>query len=134
MATAELGRPRPLTNADATLDERAELAYRGRLRELHGILADARRQNDLGRIAEAERETDALTHEIARSLGLASRGRDSRSPIERARISATRAIRMAIGLIQAQDRGLGRHLAVTIKTGTFCSYVPDPEVSVVWNL
>lgn len=132
--TAELGRPRPLTNAEATSDAHADLAYRARLRELQGVLEEARRNNDVGRIADAEVETDALTHEIARSLGLQSRGRDSRSPIERARISATRAIRVAIGLIQEHDRGLGRHLAVTIKTGTFCSYVPDPELTVAWEL
>ena len=29
---------------------------------------------------------------------------------------------------------LWRHLAVTIKTGTFCSYVPDPELAVSWEL
>jgi hypothetical protein len=49
-------------------------------------------------------------------------------------VSATRAIRVAIRLIQENDRAYGRHLAVTIKTGTFCSYVPDPEIPVVWQL
>jgi hypothetical protein len=132
--TAELGRPRTLANAEAALDERAELAYRRRLHELREVIDEARRHHDLGRIAEAEVETDVLTREIARGLGLQSRGRDSRSPIERARISATRAIRIAIRLIQEHDRGLGRHLGVTIKTGTFCSYVPDPEVRVTWSL
>jgi predicted component of type VI protein secretion system len=98
------------------------------------MLEDARGRHDLGRIAEVERETDALTHEIARGLGLQGRGRDSRSPIERARISATRAIRTAIRLIQDNDQTLGRHLAITVKTGTFCSYVPDPERTVTWLL
>jgi tetratricopeptide (TPR) repeat protein len=132
--TAELGRPRALANAEAKYDERAELAYRRRLHELRDVIEEARRQHDLGRIAQAESETDVLTREIARGLGLQSRGRDSRSPIERARISATRAIRIAIRLIQEHDRGLGRHLGVTIKTGTFCIYVPDPEVHVTWSL
>jgi tetratricopeptide (TPR) repeat protein len=131
---ADLGRGRVLASADATLDLQAELAYRARLQELRSVLEDARHQNDLGRIAAAEGETDALTHEIARSLGFQSRGRDSRSPIERARVSATRAIRVAIRLIQENDRALGRHLTVTIKTGTFCSYVPDPELAVAWQL
>jgi tetratricopeptide (TPR) repeat protein len=134
MLTANLGPARPLTPADATPDVRAELAYRERLKELRGVLDEARRRNDLGRIAEAEAETDALTRELARGLGLHARGRDSRSPIERARISATRAIRVAIRLIQENDRALGRHLAVTVKTGTFCSYVPDPELTVAWQL
>jgi hypothetical protein len=130
---AELGGGRPLTSAEATLDPHAERAYRARLADLREILDEARRDNDLGRIAEAERETDALTREIARSLGLRS-GRDSRSPIERARVSATRAIKATIRLIQDEDPSYGRHLGVTVKTGTFCAYVPDPELAVTWRL
>ncbi len=131
---AELGGARPLASAEAALDPHAERAYRARLAELRHVLEEARRDNDLGRIAEAESETDALTREIARSIGLGSRGRDSRSPIERARVSATRAIKAAIRLIQDEDHSYGRHLGVTVKTGTFCSYVPDPELTVTWRL
>jgi hypothetical protein len=104
------------------------------MEELRATIAEARQRNDLGRLESAQRELDALTRELQRSLGLASRGRDSHSPIERARVSATRAIRVAIRLIQENDRAYGRHLAVTIKTGTFCSYVPDPELAVSWQL
>lgn len=132
--TRELGRPRPLTNADATPDVHAERAYRSRLEDLRGELHEARRRNDLGTIACIEAEVEALTREVARNLGIAGRGRDSRSPIERARISATRAIRAAIRSIQENDRAYGRHLEVTIKTGTFCTYVPDPELEVSWRL
>jgi hypothetical protein len=46
----------------------------------------------------------------------------------------TRAIKAAIRRIQDNDRSYGRHLAVTVKTGTFCSYVPDPELTVTWRL
>ena len=128
------GSARGLVNADAFLDQRAELAYRVRMEELRTTIAEARQRNDRGRVESAEHELDALTRELQRSAGLGGRGRDSRSPIERARVSATRAIRVAIRLIQENDRAYGRHLAVTIKTGTFCSYVPDPELSVSWQL
>jgi hypothetical protein len=130
----ELGAGRALANAEPTSDIRAERAYRARLAELRDDLHDARRRNDLGAIARLETESDAITRELARSLGLQGRARDSRSPIERARISATRAIRAAIRSIQENDRAYGRHLAVTIKTGTFCAYVPDPELVVQWRL
>lgn len=130
---AELGPARPLASAEATLDARAEQAYRARVRELRDVLDEARRQNDLGRIAAATAESDALTREIARGLGLASRGRDSRSPIERARVSATRAIRTAIALIHAHDRRLARHLTIAVKTGTYCSYAPERDAVVTWN-
>jgi non-specific serine/threonine protein kinase len=131
---AELGRPRALASAEAMLDPHAERAYRARLAELRDVLAEARRNHDLGRIAEAERETEALTRELARSMGLGNRGRDSRSPIERARVSATRAIKAAIRLIEDHDASYGRHLGVTVKTGTFCAYVPDPVLTVTWRL
>jgi tetratricopeptide (TPR) repeat protein len=132
--TRELGRPRVLANAEPTPDTRAERAYRSRLADLRDELRDARGRNDLGAIARIDAEVEALTRELARGLGLQGHGRDSRSPIERARISATRAIRAAIRSIQENDRSYGRHLAVTIKTGTFCAYVPDPEIDVRWRL
>ena len=29
---------------------------------------------------------------------------------------------------------LGRHLEATVRTGTFCSYQPDPRVPTAWEL
>jgi hypothetical protein len=30
--------------------------------------------------------------------------------------------------------GLGEHLNHAIRTGTYCAYVPDPRVAMVWEL
>ena len=75
----------------------------------------------------AEGETDALTREIARSLGLQSRGRDSRSPIERARVSATRAIRVAIRLIQENDRASAATSRSRSRPGRSARTCPTPS-------
>lgn len=53
---------------------------------------------------------------------------------ERARVNVTRAIGAALKRLAAHHPALGRHLAVTIRTGTFCSYTPDPRVPVRWTL
>jgi hypothetical protein len=28
---------------------------------------------------------------------------------------------------------LGRHLAATVRTGRYCSYVPDPRAPIAWE-
>lgn len=33
-----------------------------------------------------------------------------------------------------QSRALGEHFDVTIRTGTFCAYVPDPRAPMAWRL
>ena len=56
------------------------------------------------------------------------------SSSERARVSVTRAIRRSLdGAICEQSPSLGDHLEATIRTGTFCSYTPDPRAPIVWQ-
>jgi non-specific serine/threonine protein kinase len=116
------------------LDRRARLAYRRRLEELRAALAEAESFNDVERAARTQGEIDALAAELARAVGLSGRERRAASPIERARVSATRAIRSALRRIRDNDAGLARHLAATVRTGTFCSYTPDPGTPVSWTL
>jgi uncharacterized protein (DUF2252 family) len=53
---------------------------------------------------------------------------------ERSRVTATRAIRAALGRIQMYHPALAEHLQATIKTGTRCAYAPDPRRVVRWQL
>ena len=46
---------------------------------------------------------------------------------ERARVNVTRTIRTALETITKNDAELGMMLSRAIRTGTFCSYVPDPN-------
>jgi tetratricopeptide (TPR) repeat protein len=121
-------------DAGAVLDAEAKAAYRRRLADIRADLAQAEEWNDPERIARLQAEERALTHELAAALGLGGRDRAVGSPAERARVSVTRAIRTALGRIAEQSESLGEHLDATIRTGTFCSYVPDPRAPITWRL
>jgi hypothetical protein len=134
-STTEIGefRSDPFSDGGPIIDPEAREAYRTRLAELREELDEATVWNDPERAARASAEMDALTQELAGALGLGGRGRVATSASERARLSVTRAIRAALARIAEQSPALGRHLEATIRTGAFCSYVPDPRVPIRWQ-
>jgi hypothetical protein len=121
-------------SAGPTLDAEAKAAYRARLVDLREDLAEAESWHDPERIARIQAEQDALARELGAALGIGGRDRPTGTPSERARISATRAIRTAISRIAEQSPPLGAHLEATIRTGTYCAYVPDPGAPIAWRL
>jgi tetratricopeptide (TPR) repeat protein len=125
---AALGSPEPY------FDEEARRAYTQRLRDLRAALEEAEAFNDLGRASETRAEIELVSDELRRGIGLGRRVRVSGSPVERARVNVTRAIRAALGAVAENDAALGHYLAATIKTGTFCSYSSDPRDPVAWKL
>jgi tetratricopeptide (TPR) repeat protein len=122
------------TTAEPLLDAAARAAYKRRIGDLRDQLDEATRFNDIERAAQARREIEFLTQELARAVGLRGRGRAAASHAERARLNITRAIRSVIKRISAGNPNLGRYLTTTVKTGTFCSYTPDPRIPMVWKL
>jgi hypothetical protein len=120
--------------AGAVLDSRAKAEYRRRMEELSEEIEEAVSFNDPERAAAAEAELDALKTELVRAVGLGGRDRAAASSAERARLNVTRAIRSAVQRIAAAHPELGEHLRLTIRTGTFCSYQPDPAARVVWDV
>jgi hypothetical protein len=126
--------PGGLGDAGPRLDAAAKAAYRDRLEELRGEVAEGEAWNDAERAARARTEMEFLADELAGAVGLGGRDRKAGSAAERARLSVTRAIRSALARIAEQHPALGRHLDATIRTGTFCSYTPDPRVPFTWQL
>ena len=116
------------------LDGAAKDAYRRRLGDLAEDLEEARRNNDPERAARAEAEIDALTDQLAAAVGVGGRDRRAASQSERARVAATRNLRAVIERAADVHPSLGRHLQMTIRTGTYCSYQPDPRVPITWTL
>jgi len=116
------------------LDAQGRAIYKRRLVELRAELAAAQSCHDPGRVERAHTEIDSLTQELARAFGLGGRGRRSGSNAERARVNVTRAIAATLKKISARNPDLGRHLAETIRTGTFCAYKPDSRVPIVWDV
>jgi tetratricopeptide (TPR) repeat protein len=129
------GRPCPaLGGGEPYFDEQARREYGRRLRDLGATFEEAQAFNDVERASRAQAEIDSLAEELARGIGLGRRIRASGSPIERARVNVTHAIKAALQAIAANDAALGRYLAATIKTGSFCCYSPDPQDAVAWKL
>jgi len=124
----------PASDAGPVLDERAKDQYRQRLQELADEMEEAEAWGDPERAARARRETDLLTEELVRAVGLGGRDRRAASDAERARASVTKALRTAIKRIAEHDPELGGHLAVSVRTGAFCAYSPDPASSISWTV
>jgi non-specific serine/threonine protein kinase len=105
--------------------------YRDRLRDLCAELEEAERCNESGAAARAQAAIDELTGELTRALGLDGPSRVPASELLRLRV--TKAIKAAARKIGTQHPALGHHLRTTIRTGSFCSYSPDPTKPIRWN-
>ncbi len=123
-----------LGDAGAVLDGPAKAAYRARLDDLRAELAEAESFGDLGRIESLRGEIDMLSQQLAAAVGLGGRDRRVSSAVERARVNVTRAISDAIGRVREHSPLLARHLDVSIRTGTFCTYQPPDPDDVRWRL
>ncbi|MGH3363549.1 MAG: hypothetical protein ACRDOW_02380 [Nocardioidaceae bacterium] len=121
-------------DAGAMLDARAKNAYRRRLAEIEEDIAEAQALDDDERTARAAIEREFLIRELSRAVGFGGRDRRAGAASERARASVTQAIRHAIARISEHNPALGQHLDRTIRTGTYCVYLPDPRVPADWHL
>jgi tetratricopeptide (TPR) repeat protein len=122
-----------LSGTGPVLDEQAKAAYRARLRDLEEELAEATAWADPVRAAKARQERQFLADELAAAVGLGGRDRADGSPAERARVSITKAVKIALARIRAHSPDLAGHLDATIHTGTFCCYTPDPRAPITWH-
>ncbi len=121
------------SDAGPVLDVEARHAYRERVEELTAELTDAERANDPDRAEQHREELELLRRELSRGEGLGGRHRASGSTSERARQAATKALKSALARIATHSPALSRHLASTVRTGTYCRYDPDPRVPIVWR-
>lgn len=121
------GQPADTGRGVEVLDEQAKHAYRKRLHEIEADLAEAEAANDPGRTGRFEEERERLLEEMRKATGLGGRDRKMGDAAERARTAVTWRIRHAIKKLEAAHPALARHLGHSIKTGVFCSYVPEKE-------
>jgi tetratricopeptide (TPR) repeat protein len=121
-------------NAGEVLDVQAKAAYRARLHELATEIDEADSRGDPERAASARREVDLLTEQLAHAVGLGGRDRLALSDAERARVTVTKAIRAGVRRIGSLDADLSAHLEVSVRTGTFCVYRPDPGSTITWTI
>jgi tetratricopeptide (TPR) repeat protein len=133
VSAADLGTD-GLGDAGDILDAKAREEYRTRIRDLGTDLAEAEAWNDPERVAHLQAEREFLVHEISAAVGLGGRSRAAVSASERARLNVGKTIRSAIDRIETHNPALARHLTLAVHTGTFCSYVPDPALKIVWTV
>ena len=119
-------------DAGDVLDAAAKSAYRERIETLRQDIEEADSFNDPERSARAKEELDALVSQLSAAVGLGGRDRKGASVAERARVSVTKTVKDALRKISESDPTLGSHLVSTIKTGSYCSYTPDPRVPIEW--
>jgi tetratricopeptide (TPR) repeat protein len=122
-----------LGDAGDMLDDQAKVAYRRRLADLREELEEAKELGNVERAERAEAEIDALTRELSRAVGLGGRNRRAASASERARQTVTKTIRAVLDRVAENDATLAEILSRCIRTGTFCSYQPDPESPIAWE-
>jgi hypothetical protein len=116
------------------LDEQARAAYKRRLADIDDDVQDAQATGDFTRMELAERDRDFLLAELRRAAGLGGRNRTTGSDAERARTSVTRSIRYALDRLARQHPRLAEHLSACVRTGTYCSYEPDPRTVLDWRM
>jgi predicted ATPase len=122
-----------LGDAGELLDEQAKAAYRRRLLDLREELEEARELGNVECAEQAQEEIDALTRELSRAVGLGGRNRRAASASERARQTVTKTIRAVLDRIAENDTTLGDILSRCIRTGTFCTYQPEPDAPIAWE-
>ena len=122
-----------LGDAGEMLDEQAKIAYRRRLSELREELEEAKEVGNVERADKVEQEIDVFTSELSRAVGLGGRNRRATSASERARQSINKTIKAVLDKITQNDATLGGILTRCIKTGTCCSYQPDPDLRIAWE-
>ena len=121
------------SDSNPLLDPTAKAEYRRRIEELRDALEEATAFNDTARAADLEKELDFIGLELSRAVGAGGRDREHRTEDERARVNVTNAIRTLTAKIAKEHPSFGRYLRLTIQTGRFCSYRPDPRSTPRWR-
>ena len=103
----------------------ARQAYRQRLEDLEDEVEDARTVQDLGRVEQLSAERDFVAAELSAALGLGGRPRRAGDPNERLRKAVGMRIKLAIDRLVDPYPELAAHLRNSVRTGLFCSYVPE---------
>lgn len=118
------------STSESVFDTKAKASYQQKILKLKAAIEDAEEMNNTEKAARLYDEYDKLVHHLSGSLGLSDKPRKTDSVAEKARSAVTWRIRNAIKKIGDAHPSLGKHLAKSIKTGTFCVY--NPEYHIDW--
>jgi DNA-binding NarL/FixJ family response regulator len=114
-------------SVDEILDPAARKTIREHIGALEQELAEAKGWGDAERAERLEREIENVTRQLSAAVGLGGRSRAFTTAAERARVNITRSIKAALERIRANCPPLAEHLSETVRTGTYCSYLPGSD-------
>lgn len=114
--------------AEPVFDERAKRSYQKKILELQEEIRWSENNNDLQRSSYLHEEYDQIVDHLSSSLGLKGKIRKSHDNLDKTRSAITWRIRNAIQKIEKAHPILGKHLSASIRTGIFCSYMPEKSI------
>lgn len=118
------------SDAGPQLDAQAIQSYRLRIQEIDEDLDQSRKNNDLGKIEELEKEKDWITTELTNAHGLGGRVRKLDDERNKVRNRVCNAIQRAIKKIKQYDKPLSEHLQRPIlNLGHSIIYAPRSDLS-----
>jgi TolB-like protein/Tfp pilus assembly protein PilF len=113
-------------------DEKAKHDYREKITRLKEAISNAERMGAESKLQKLQDEYDQLINYLSASTGLGGKSRKAGNTVDKVRSAVTWRIRNAIERIEKKHPLLAKHLSVSIKTGTYCSYTPEKVVD--WSL
>jgi TolB-like protein len=118
--------------APETFDHKARESYKKRIISLKSEISEAEEMGNSVELFTLREEYEKILDHVSGSLGLTGKARKLGSTVEKARTAVTWRIRSGISKIKQEHPILGKHLSISIKTGTFCSY--KPETVIHWRV
>jgi TolB-like protein len=115
-----------------TFDRKARASYKNEILRLQEEIREAEETSNYPAVISLREAYEQLVDHLSSSMGVAGKARKVGSTVEKARAAVTWRIRSGIEKINRAHPALGKHLANSIKTGTFCSY--KPETSIEWQV
>ena len=112
-----------------SFDNKAKESYKKRILRLQAEISEAEETGNSTEAVILREEYEKLLDHLSNSLGLSGKARKLGSTVEKARTAVTWRIRSGISKISQEHPVLGKHLSISIKTGTFCSYKPETPAS-----
>ncbi len=125
----ELMGAKALERGQLVFDEKAKEAYQKRILELQEEIAEAEAVQESERLGALQEEYDRLLDHLSREIGKGGKTRKVAGTTEKCRSAITWRIRSAIKKIAKTHPAFGKHLEVSVKTGVFCEYTPEYDIS-----
>ncbi|PWL39032.1 hypothetical protein DKG77_12470 [Flagellimonas aquimarina] len=107
------------------IDEQAMKEYKKRILVLQSDITDYEEMGNTLKADQLREEYENLLEHLSKATGMSKRVRKIGSSLEKARSAVTWRIRSAIKKIEKTHPKLAKHLTNSIKTGTYCSYIPE---------